>query len=523
MRVLAETARPETGAGRELVAAARARAGAALGLPAERMLREDGMPIPPSAWTARRRQADAAQVGARPGRPRGGGGGPRRGGPAHRPGGGIVEADAAGVRGPGGGRRRAARRDRALAGLLPDHERILAGIREASRRACSPCAPATPRAPAEANGTVGDNAEEARTHLGLAREKLDRSVAAFLDGQAPRGGPPPRARSGTTRSSPSTACRRSPRGRRAWRGRWRPTGTSSPPWRPGCARTEVAVAGDPRTREPTVASFEEAQGRLRAARGGRGRSGRSLPRRGGLLAARAPLDEVHAPLAPADRDLYAEAGSSVEAAGRAARGGRRPGAPCRGGRSPTAPRSPAPPAPWRPWPPATPRPGRPCASPHGDWEALDAEADRIAAESARLAATLRGEIELGEAAVAAIAGAAANVRNAEHWTLGRPGVEHLAQARSLLDQGRYRDAALEAETASQTAAAAYAAAMAEQRRRQQAESSSTSRLRFGARASGPFELRQVVSWGGEQLRLEPVQLWRQQLRQRQVALVSGSG
>jgi hypothetical protein len=115
-------------------------------------------------------------------------------------------------------------------------------------------------------------------------------------------------------------------------------------------------------------------------------------------------------------------------------------------------------------------------SAHGDWAALDAEADRIAAEAGRHAATLQGELREAEAAVAAISTAALAVRTADSWTgsygvviFGCPGSDGVAQARALLQQGHYRQAQAIADSAHRMANQAVAEAEAEARRRRRAE------------------------------------------------------
>ena len=492
---LRETARPAIRQGRDLVESARRDAGGALGLDPERMLREAGSD-PSERLDAAARQADAAQSALGEGDLDAAAAALAEAARLTSQANGIVEATRAALAAQGAAVPELRAETARLQGLIPDHERILAGIRERF----APSVLALRAGDAEhrgANGNVGDNVDEARTHLDLSHGKLERSIAAFREGRL-------LAAAGLLREvrdhqDLSRHRLQELAEKEARLGRTLGTNRELLATLEDRVRqSEAAIPGDPRTRKPTVAAFEEAKGRLRASREAvEAAKGDPFLAEEGLLGARTALDHVEGTLAPADRDLFAEAGRSVEAAGQelAAAGGlARHAAEDLVGDSPEIARS-------RQLlePLAAGHAGarEALASPHGDWDAVDAEADRIAAESARLAATLRGEIELGEAAVNAIAGAAANVRNAEHWTLGRPGAAHLSQARSLLDQGRYRDAALEAETASQTAAAAYAAAMAEQRRRQEAESSSTSHRSSGSGSSSSGRSSSGrSSWGG---------------------------
>lgn len=111
--------------------------------------------------------------------------------------------------------------------------------------------------------------------------------------------------------------------------------------------------------------------------------------------------------------------------------------------------------------------------PHADWKAIDIEADRIASEAARHAATLRGQIQLAEEAVHAIESAAAQVRRATEWT-GRHGVgisasvgaDWLLRAKQALAEARYADAQREAAQAESSASRAISEAEALVRRRE---------------------------------------------------------
>ncbi len=116
------------------------------------------------------------------------------------------------------------------------------------------------------------------------------------------------------------------------------------------------------------------------------------------------------------------------------------------------------------------------AQPHGDWVALDTEADRITNEAAQITAELRGEIQRARAASNALSAAASAVRLAGGWTggwgvavLGSPGGDNLERARALLQRGDYAAALAMAETARRVAQAAVLAAEAEVQRRQAAE------------------------------------------------------
>lgn len=113
---------------------------------------------------------------------------------------------------------------------------------------------------------------------------------------------------------------------------------------------------------------------------------------------------------------------------------------------------------------------------HGDWHALDAEADRIAAESARVDAAIKGELEEAERAVSAISKAAAKAREAGSWSgsygvviTGSPGSDILSTGRRFLEDGHYSRAREEAEQAYRMAAAAIDEAEAEVSRKRRRE------------------------------------------------------
>ena len=248
--------------------------------------------------------------------------------------------------------------------------------------------------------------DEARTHLDLAHGKLERSVAAFREGRL-------LAAAGLlreVRDHQELARHRLQELAEKEARLGRTLGTNR----------ELLAALEDRVRQ-SEAAIPAIRGRgsrpwprSRRRRAGSAPPGkRSRPRRGILprrgRAGRRPgrPRPCRGTLAPADRDLFAEAGKSVEAAGRelAAAGGlARHAAEDLVGDSPEIVRSRQL---LEPLAAGLAGAREALASPHGDWDAVDAEADRIAAESARLAATLRGENELGEAAVAAIASAAA--------------------------------------------------------------------------------------------------------------------
>jgi hypothetical protein len=114
--------------------------------------------------------------------------------------------------------------------------------------------------------------------------------------------------------------------------------------------------------------------------------------------------------------------------------------------------------------------------PHQDWNRVDAAADQVTSDAARIAATLRGELARAQAALAALSGAATAVRSAGGWTggfgvliLGAPGSDTLEGARAWLQRGDYERARSNADTARRMAEAAIAQAAAEVERRRREE------------------------------------------------------
>ncbi len=113
---------------------------------------------------------------------------------------------------------------------------------------------------------------------------------------------------------------------------------------------------------------------------------------------------------------------------------------------------------------------------HGDWPALDHEADRITNEAAHTAAALQGELAAAAKATEAISNASSKVREATNWTgsygvsiPGSPGSGSVDSARGALNRGDYQGAIRHAEGAYSAAVAAIQIAAAEMARRRRAE------------------------------------------------------
>ncbi len=114
--------------------------------------------------------------------------------------------------------------------------------------------------------------------------------------------------------------------------------------------------------------------------------------------------------------------------------------------------------------------------PRSDWNAVDREADEIAAALQQLLGVVDSEAQAGSEASDAISSASSKVRDAANWSgsfgvsvSGRPGSSLLSQARDALARGDYKTARDYASSARSAAASAIATAMAEVARLQREE------------------------------------------------------
>ncbi|MBI2386420.1 MAG: hypothetical protein HYV14_10450 [Elusimicrobia bacterium] len=158
---------------------------------------------------------------------------------------------------------------------------------------------------------------------------------------------------------------------------------------------------------------------------------------------------------------------------------------------------------------------------HGEWPKVDAEADRITAQAAHVAASLKGEIAAAARATEVISNAAHKVREATNWTgsygvsvPGSPGSGSLNSAKSALNSGDYDGAIRYAEAARSAAISAIQTAEAEvsrrrreeeeerrrqeeeRRRRQQEEDDRRRRSEEDSRRSSSGSSGGGSSWGG---------------------------
>ena len=158
---------------------------------------------------------------------------------------------------------------------------------------------------------------------------------------------------------------------------------------------------------------------------------------------------------------------------------------------------------------------------HGEWPTIDREADRITSQAAHVAASLKGELAAAARATDAISNSAAKVREATNWTgsygvsvPGSPGSGSLDSARSALNNGDYEGAVRYAEAARSAAISAIQTAEAEvsrrrreeeeerrreeeaRRRRQQEEDDRRRRSEEDSRRSSGGSSGGGSSWGG---------------------------
>lgn len=460
-RTLRETTRPEIHRVTAVVQSAREELGRALGLPPDRILREEGAD-PSERLESAARQAGAAHESLGRGELGAASAALAEAARLTAEAEAIVEAtgQAFADHATTAGERRA--ETARVEGLLPHHERLLAGIREAFAPSVLALRADDPEHP-DANATLADNLEEVRAHLGLAHEKLGRAVAAFPAGKLLASADLLRQVKAHQESAVHRLEEVAER-----QARLEKTAESNrvllETLQGRVREDQVSIAGDPRTMRPTVAAFEEGGRQLeRARRSVETAPGDPLTAEEELLTAKAILDDVHDRMAPADRALHAEARKSVEAAARQLAAAASLTRQAAGDGIPDSSATTQAVSELDSLSAAHGRVQEALEVPHGDWRTLDAEADRIAAGAAHSAAALTGELAAAEAATAAISSASRQVRDAASWrgeygvTIpGSPGDDALSDARLHLEQGRYGEAERLAGRAARIAADAVA-------------------------------------------------------------------
>ncbi len=382
---------------------------------------------------------------------------------------------------------------------LPGHEAVLVDLAAGYAPSVFMLGQGDPTHP-NANGTARDNLDEARAHLAACRELTEQSVVAFSEAQILKSAD--LLRQAAARQEQTVFRLQEIREKEQ---RIRGTETANDAQVEQLTqRVQGVEAGvrDVRTMRPTVAAFESARQQLDEAVRLRSVTPRDpFAVSAALTAVEEVLDQV-ADQARCDQESHAAARRSLEAAAAELEVARR----LRG----EAARDPVPDS------PAIVEAGSALEAlsgslagldarlgeAHGDWLALDAEANGVAQEAGRLAATLRGELEAAERAIAALNAAAARVRAAGAWAgglgvliRGAPGSPDLEQARRILETGNYREARHLAEAARRAAELAIAQAEAERQRRRQAEEERRAHERR-ARQAAEWARRSTFGSGG---------------------------
>lgn len=455
------------------VAAAREKVGAALGLPAEKMLREKGMdPTQRLASAAARADETAAFLGQ---------GDLVKADAALKAGNTLVSEAAGLVAGSlaslaGHAEALAARRAESagLETLAPQRAAVLDEVKRRFAPSVLSLGAGDASHPS-ANGTVEDNPAEARAEMDSAAAKTEKAVTAFAAG---------RLLEAASLLDQADAHQDGARHRldeildKKTRLEAAVTANAALLETLDARRTEYdgQVAGDARTMKPTLASYKSALGALEDARKAvKAAKGDPFQAAEALASTVAAFKAVWVSTSN-DRDAYAEAGRSLEAARRALEAA---GKVARQAADDGVADSPLIKAAYRTLEGlARDLTGAEAgfSAEHGDWNAVDQAADRVAAEAGQTSAALRDELAAAMSAASAITSAGSKVREATNWSgsygvyiSGSPGSSELESARAALSRGDYAGAKRHADAAYSRAASAISEAEAEESRRRRAE------------------------------------------------------
>ena len=397
-----------------------------------------------------------------------------------------------------------------LAELIPPHARMLAEIQNGLAPTVLTLGAGDETHP-NANGTIADNIQETEAHLAAARELAVAAARAYSQARLLEGADLLSQAKGRVETGHHRLREIDEK-----RSRLAATETAN---QQALQALEVRVeecarlAEELTTMAPTLQAFEEARGLFEGARAAAQAVLRD-PFDAAVKLARAQqaLESV-ADRARCDRDVHEQAGRSLTAAATQLAGAERVAARAGSDAIPDSPSTVQARTEIGGLQAVLQSVRREHQQPHGDWNALDQEANRISSRAASACAVLQGELRRAEAAVAALDLAATTVRGAGGWTglfgvriFGTPGADLLFQARQLLEQGQYDPARQVAENARGVAARAIAQAEAEvtrlrlaeeariqrERRRREAEeqarrqsySSSSSSSSWGSSGSG---------------------------------------
>ncbi|MBI3299389.1 MAG: hypothetical protein HYZ75_14575 [Elusimicrobia bacterium] len=371
--------------------------------------------------------------------------------------------------------------------LAPERIVLLEGLRRAYAPSVLSLGAGDPTHP-NGNGTIDDNPAEARTGMDQAAAKTEKAVTAFAAGRLLAAASlldQADAHQDLARHRLEEILDKKTRLEAAVAENGR-TLTALDSRK---KQYDAEVIGDGRTMRPSLSAYDAALTDLEEARKAvKAAKGDPFKAAAALAAVNAALDKVWVSVRN-DRDAYAEAGRSLEAARRAIDAA---GEVSRQAANDKVADSPA----------ITAAFGeldalggelvgasRAFESAHGDWNAMDQTADRVTARAGLVAATLRGEIQAAQNAVSAISSAASRVREATNWSgsygvsiTGSPGSSALDSARAALRRGEYVRAKNHAESAYGSAASAISAAEAEEASRRRAEEARQRAARDAQRA-----------------------------------------
>lgn len=387
-----------------------------------------------------------------------------------------------------------------LAGLVASHRSILQGIIERYATSVLRLGAGDPAHP-NANGTVEDNITETESALATARDAVEQAETDFRAARLFQAAARWEQATGANAMAEHRLAEIAEKAKRLETAET----TNAATIQTLLARLEECerLVAAPATMMPTVRLLEETKARFAIVRPRVG-ANRENP-----FGVAEQLEKVGtavteiADKARCDRDVFEEAERSVKAATVQMTGARRAAADAG---AVSAPSSPAMRHALDRLDQLAEALGQATAAlpqPHGDWVALDAEADRITNAAARITAELRGEIERARAASNALTAAASAIRLAGGWTgglgvaiFGSPGADSLARARALLQVGDYAAALAMAETARRVAQAAVLAAEAEVRRRQAAEQARRAAERRARAMAEAARQARRSAWGG---------------------------
>ncbi|MEW6301854.1 MAG: hypothetical protein AB1705_00170 [Verrucomicrobiota bacterium] len=382
--------------------------------------------------------------------------------------------------------------------LLPEHARILRVIQENYAASVLPLGSGDPAHP-NANGTIADNLQEAKSSLDRANALTDEAVGEFRAAQILKAADQLRRVQGLHEFALFRLQEIADKEKRL--GDAVTANGRSLAELDNDARQLSTTVDDARTMNATVSAFAQAKAQLEAARAAMAAHPSDPFEAADLLARVGEAFKEIDTMARNDRDIFAEAESSVRAAQGQLSAAQSLAAQAA---SDNVLDSAAILTARRELQALEPRlivAQQTLKQSHANWEDLDQEADAITADAGRHAATLRGEMQAAESAMRVISDAAQFVRSASVWRggysvkiVGSPGGNRLQDARHALSVADYHQALALAEAARREAASAIASAEAEVRRQKRLEEEREEAERRARRAA---ESRRRSSWDSD--------------------------